>query len=138
YVNAIHLISAGQHVESLPITPADEVGQLGQALTKLVQIIQTRQRETEKISQITSHINAGLLLDEILENVYADFRELIPYNRIGFSVIDEDGQRVRARWAKSDQSHLAITRGYSAPLQGSSLQKIIQTQKPRIINDLEK
>ncbi len=138
YVNAIRQISAGQHIDLLPLTPADEVGQLGQALTRLAQIIETRQRETEKISRITSDINAGLLLDEILEKVYADFRDLIPYNRIGFSVIEDDGQTVRARWAKSDQASMILTRGFSASLRGSSLEKIMQTRKPRIINDLEK
>ena len=138
YVNAIRQISAGQHIDLLPLTPADEVGQLGQALTRLAQIIETRQRETEKISRITSDINAGLLLDEILEKVYADFRDLIPYNRIGFSVIEDDGQTVRPRWAKSDQASMILTRGFSASLRGSSLEKIMQTRKPRIIIDLEK
>lgn len=138
YVNAIQRISQGYHIDALPITPVDEVGQLGQALARLAHIIELRQRETDKISQITAHINAGLMLDEILENVYADFRDLIPYNRIGFSLIEDDGLTVRARWAKSDQPHMAIKRDYRASLRGSSLEKIIQTQKPRIINDLEK
>ena len=138
YVAVIHQIGEGRPVDVVPTAPADEVGQLGQALSRLARIIATRQREMEKISQITIHMNEGLLLDEILENVYADFRDLIPYNRIGFSLIEDDGQTVRARWAKSDQESMSLKRDYSAPLRGSSLEKIIQTQKPRIINDLEK
>ncbi|MBZ0278110.1 MAG: GAF domain-containing sensor histidine kinase, partial [Anaerolineae bacterium] len=113
------------------------VGRLGNALSHLAQSIENRYRETEKLGQITTHINAGLVLDEILDHVYDDFRELIPYNRIGFSQLEDDGKVVRARWAKTDQPSVALNRGHSAPLAGSSLQEIIRTGNPRIINDLE-
>jgi signal transduction histidine kinase len=44
--------------------------------------------------------------------------------------------QVRACWAKSDQPVLKLTKGYSAPLAGSSLETIMTTGQPRIINDL--
>ena len=44
---------------------------------------------------------------------------------------------MRARWAKTDQPTAVLEVGYSAPLKGSSLETIIRTGKPRIINDLD-
>lgn len=43
---------------------------------------------------------------------------------------------VRARWVKTDQPAMFLSRDYTAPLEGSSLQTIIDTGQPRIINDL--
>jgi signal transduction histidine kinase len=62
---------------------------------------------------------------------------VIPYNRIGFSLIAEDGETVVARWARSDLEVVKLGAGFRAALAGSSLQAILETGEPRIINDLE-
>jgi signal transduction histidine kinase len=136
YIEATERLRQGDYEVDVPVTPPDEVGQLGQALQALAHDLDIRRAELQKLDQITARINAGLLLDDILDNVYDDFRSLIPYNRIGFSLIDESGDTVTARWARSDQPEIHLKRGYSAPLAGSSLQQIIETGEPRILNDL--
>lgn len=113
----------------------DEISRLGQALHGLAQTLERRYRQMQKLNEITSHINAGLLLDEILEHIYRGFQDVIPYNRIGFSLIEDNGHTVRAYWARSDHPIL-LGKGYAASLAGSSLQTIIQSGHPRIINDL--
>lgn len=133
---AARQLTDGHYAVELPVIQDDELNELSQALIDLAKTLEGRYRELNRIDQITSRINAGLLLDEILDNVYQDFRELIPYNRIGFALIDDDGQTVRARWARSDQPRLKLKRGFSARLAGSSLEKIIDTGAPRILNDL--
>jgi len=135
YVEAIQRLKRGEYELAVPVG-SDEIGQLGEALCDLARALESRNREAQKLDQITARINAGLLLDDILENVYHDFRRIIPYNRIGFSLIENDGQTVRARWAKSDQPEIKLTTGYTAPLEGSSLQTILTTGRPRILNDL--
>ncbi len=87
--------------------------------------------------KVTEDINAGLVLDEVLGHVFESFRPIIPYSRIGFSLLEDEGKTVRARWARSDASTLRISAGYQAPLKGSSLERIIETGRPRILNDLE-
>lgn len=111
-------------------------GPLDNAFRRLAAQLEQQALETEKINQITANINAGLLLDDILELVYHDFRHVIPYNRIGFALIENDGRTVRAYWAKSDQPALRLTKDYAAELAGSSLETIIATGRPRILNDL--
>jgi hypothetical protein len=94
--------------------------------------------EFQKLSAITAHINAGLLLDDVLERMYVELCEIIPYDRIGVSFLEDEGQTVRSRWVKSSMPSARLLGDYAAPLVGSSLESVIVTGKPRIINDLTK
>lgn len=141
----LQYIEAAEHLKKghydLDLSPTafaanDTVGQLGVALHELARTLERRYQEIQRLEQITRHINAGLLLDEILENVYRDFRDIIPYNRIGCALLEDDGRILRARWAKSDRPEVRLYVGYEAPMAGSSLEQILQTGRPRIINDL--
>ncbi len=114
----------------------EQMDQLGLALRELAEVLSQRQREREKLNQITSNINAGLFLEDILEIVYESFHDVIPYNRIGFSLIEKDGNTVRSLWAKSDQQIMLLKANYTGTLTGSSLGTIISTSCPRIIADL--
>jgi len=125
----MHLVDPAAAGDSLP----DEVGKLAGTLQSVADQLELRIREMETLNRITMMINEGLLLEDILNKVYEGFRGVIPYNRIGFSLIE--GDRVVARWARSDRA-LALGAGYSAALDGSSLQRIVETGRPRIINDL--
>ncbi len=89
-----------------------------------------------KLARITERINYGVELEEVLDALYQEMRELIPYNRIGFSLIDQPSGEVVARWSRSDRPML-LKRGYRAQLKGSTLERIIETMQPRVINDLE-
>lgn len=118
-------------------TGDDEVGQLGQALVELGRVMEQQFGQIQILSQVTAQINAGLILDEVLNQVYESFRPLIPYDRIGFSLLEEDGQTARSRWVRSDAPNIKIGVNYSGRMAGSSLQQIIETGQPRILNDLE-
>lgn len=115
----------------------EQVSRLGVALQELADSLDRRLLESEHLGRITTQINQGLLLDEVLDKVFESFQGVIPYNRIGFSLIGEDGTSVVARWARSDLGALNLGAGYRASLAGSSLQGILDTGRPRIINDLE-
>jgi signal transduction histidine kinase len=93
--------------------------------------------ERERLDDIIARVNSGLFLDEILDNIYRDFKPLIPYDRIGLSFIKDEGKTVLACWARSDLAPLKLASDFSAPLAGSSLADVLQTGKPRILNDLE-
>lgn len=137
YIAVAEELKNGRYNIQIPAeSDNDDLGRLGKVLQDLASALERRYREIQKLDQITWDINAGLLLDEILENVYRDFREIIPYNRIGFSLLEDDGRIIRSHWAKSDQPKISLDVGYEAELEGSSLQQIMQTGRPRIINDL--
>ncbi len=138
YIEIAERLKQGDYDLDLAVSPVDEVGKLGQALQGLAQTLETHYHELQKLDEITSHINAGLLLDDVLENIYRNFQAIIPYNRVGFALIENESPtaRVQACWAKSDQSVLKLVKGYAAPLAGSSLKTIMETGQPRIINNL--
>jgi signal transduction histidine kinase len=137
-IDAAERLGRGEFdLADLPADPDDEVAHLGRALHRLAADLEHRVREETRLYEITSQINAGLLLDDVLDNVFEGFRGIIPFDRIGFSLIDADGDHVTARWARSDVEPLRLSAGYRAALAGSSLQEIIDTGRPRIINDLE-
>jgi signal transduction histidine kinase len=135
-IEVVRRFAEGHFDLDFAAAPDDEIGPLEQALKELGISLVSRRNELQKLDSITQVINTGLLLDDILENIYESFHNVIPYNRIGFSLIDKDDQTVRSHWARTDQPRVHLKKGYSAPLAGSSLQTIIETGKPRILNDL--
>ncbi|MGB9738847.1 ATP-binding protein [Chloroflexus sp.] len=120
----------------VPCNNDECLSRLAASLRELVKTLARRQHELEMLHRITSRINAGPMLDEILDGVYNDFRDVIPYERIGCALLEEGGKVVRARWARTSLPTVHLKRGYAAAMAGSSLEKIIQTGQPRIINDL--
>jgi class 3 adenylate cyclase len=115
----------------------DDVARLGWAIDALGHRLERLFEEARLVSAVTRDVNRGLLLDEVLERIYESFRGVIPYERIGFALLSEDGARVRAHWARSDAETPRLPRGYTAPLAGSSLAGVLATGRPRILNDLE-
>ncbi len=136
YIAATEQMKHGQFDLEVPTTPPDDIGRLGSALRDLARSLEARYREVQQLERITTRINAGLLLDDVLDNVFQDFREVIPYERIGLALLEDDGQLVRARWARSDLPVVKINRHFAQPLAGSSLEGILRTGQPRILNDL--
>lgn len=103
----------------------------------LKDLVAVRTAELEKLAGLAEIINSAVLPEEVLQHVYDSFRPTIPYDRIGFGAITEDGLSLSAQWACSDAERLEISKGFEASLVGSSLETILETGEPRIINDLE-
>ena len=137
YREAVEALAKGEFSAGPPIEGGgDEIGKLGLALAELRRTLEQKENEDRKLAGITEEINSGLILDEVLNHVYNSFRSIIPYERIGFSLLEEDGKIVRSHWVRSESPVVLLSAGYKAPLEGSSLQEIILTGRPRILNDL--
>jgi signal transduction histidine kinase len=134
-IKTLASLRMGSPKPHLSAEPQDDIGLLEQLVGDIV----TEFDEFDKLSRITEKINAGLVLDEVWNFTYTSFRALIPYERIGCALIESGGEKgdiVRARWCRSEAPVIKLGKGYSALLKGSSLEKIIQTRTPRILNDL--
>lgn len=136
FIDAASDLMRGNFQIDVPLAPLDDIGRLGLALRELASTLDRRYRELEKLIEITSHVNSGLLLEEILDQVYREFRAFIPYDRIGFSLLEDEGRVLRAFWARCDYAEIYLRGGYAAPMVGSSLEGILRTRQPRILNDL--
>lgn len=127
----------GQFPLEVPMAEGDEIDHMGEMLIELGKELEHKYRELEALTRITEKINAGMLLDEVLDYIYDSFHGLIPYERIGLALLEEGGKLVRSRWLRTTAPQVKIQIGYSAKLEGSSLKRILETGEPRIINNLE-
>jgi diguanylate cyclase (GGDEF)-like protein len=138
YAGALRRIRDGTFSIALPEARDSAMRQLGAEIGALAGVLEQRFDQISRLSQISLDMNAGLMLDEILERAYQSFRGVIPYDRIGCALIDHAAWAVRARWARTEAAQVCIGQGYEQPLTGSSLEEIISSGRPRILNDLER
>ena len=141
YRRAAQAMARGQFRPPLPGVvegPAgDEIDRLGRALARLGVALERKFAEANALIRLGERVNAGLVLAEILDQIFDSFRSIIPYDRIGCSLLEDEGQTVRAVYSRQIGAAPKLGIGYSAPLAGSSLAGIIETGRPRILNDLE-
>lgn len=89
------------------------------------------------VCSVLERMSAGLGVEEVCDQLYESMHVLLPYDRIGLAVVSEDGTRALSRWARSSTRRLTLDHGYTAELEGSSLQQLVEDGEPRIIDDLE-
>lgn len=89
------------------------------------------------IIEINKKLLSGTYYQDILDYTFDALKNKIPYDRIGIALIEEkQGQQVISmNWVKSNIPISYINIPYSVPL-SSSLKKIIDSNQPRIINNL--
>lgn len=135
-----HHLEAIKHITHSAETNvnADAVRQFDEELNQLSQWLHDKFDEFMQILAVSTELNKGLLLEDVLERIYTFFKQVIPYDRIGCALVDEGGESITAFWAHTAyQTDLQISKGYSARLQGTSLETVLSSGRPRIINDLE-
>lgn len=90
----------------------------------------------EFLENIFNDISKGNDFDLVFDSIYKNLIKFIPYNRIGVGVLSYNEKEIFAIANMSD-SETYLGAGYSILLEKTSLNKIINSQKPRIINDLD-
>ncbi len=91
--------------------------------------------ELRLLNQITQRINLGNSLDEVLDLIFERLREFIPCNRIAVALTDESKSALTLFSVRCDGA-AALPRGYSGRIAGSSLEGLLRTGEPRVLNDL--
>ena len=115
----------------------DGLGEFGDGFRELVLRFKKISRQLELSSKFDEQVNQGIRLPDVLEGIYREFKGIIPYNRIGVALLEQDAQVARSCWAKCDKGDFELGKGYSSQLAGSSLADILSSGKSRVINDLE-
>ena len=107
--------------------------------TKLKMPKMAKEAEIKKLillSDITEKINRGKTFDDVFDIIYEKLSEIVPYNRIGVALVDEEADKVTLMVARSD-GEMHLKPGYSGRIKGSSLERLIRYGETRIINDLK-
>ena len=76
------------------------------------------------IMEINSAIHSGATLDEMFEIIFDQLKRIIPYDRIGLSLLDENVEFVTVAKVKSDNPIL-LNKGYRVHLAGTSLPALL-------------
>lgn len=137
YQAAIRALRDGRYNLSVPVDHSDEIGKLGHDLNELAQELERKFIEVSKVREISEEVSAGLFLNDVLSRIYDNFRLVIPYDRMGCALLNDENKSLTAYWEKSDAPKMKLNVGFTALMAGSSLQQIIETGQPRILNDLE-
>jgi diguanylate cyclase (GGDEF)-like protein len=138
YSDAVRKLKEGQFSISFPVEETNTTFiDFESALLQLAAWLEVRFTEFNKLQEISADISQGSLLDDVLERIYNTFKQVIPFDRIGCALISDDQQIVKAHWAKTDHPEkIKLAHGYTSQLAGSSLEPILHSQQPRILNDL--
>jgi len=93
-------------------------------------------RRLATLSTAVEHINRGTTVEQILDVVFTDFRDLVPYDRIAVTIIDDD--RSTLRWiAIRSAAPIELAVGYTCTIKGSPLEAVIGRGEMRIVTDFE-
>lgn len=91
----------------------------------------------DAVERINRKVAARSSLGEVLDFVYDSTRGLYPCDRLGLALVEDDGRRIAARWARAEYAPLRLTVGYAEPVRGGSFETVLRTGKVRILPDLE-
>ena len=99
--------------------------------------LSNRVRISAIFDQMHRQMNSKVSYEETLDSLFTAFDSIVPFDRIGIAVLDEENKKICLRWVKSKMPINNLEKDYCIKVTPSILE-IIHSESPRIINDLEK
>jgi len=96
-----------------------------------------RTAELSKLAEVTEYINRAVKVEEVLDHIYDTLHEVVPYDRIGLALLAEDGNIARLVWSRNQTYTSGARSGHAAPIRGPALARMLESDTPQIVNDLQ-
>jgi signal transduction histidine kinase len=93
--------------------------------------------ELRALATINQKISGMATLEELIDFLFESTVDIFPCDRIGIVFIEDDGARLVSRYVVANYAPLLLGADYTRDLDGSSLERVVNQGRPRIINDLE-
>ena len=123
------------------VMEGDHEEQVGKSdLAPVFSEVKTVLNQFNSLIMLMENLSKNVPFKDILEYIYNTFSVYIPYTHIGVALIDENKKVITASYAASGQYHENLpvrVLGTKVILEETSLSRIIESGKVRIINDLE-
>lgn len=100
-------------------------------------MVRARTAEIDLTAALAEKISTALHVEEVLEHVYESMDSIIPYDRIGYAEVDPESNVARAVWARSKVGEIRLETLYEAAVAETSLGEVLESGKPRVLNDLQ-
>ncbi|MDA1190893.1 MAG: sigma 54-interacting transcriptional regulator [Candidatus Poribacteria bacterium] len=91
---------------------------------------------TASVVHILDRIREARSLDDVFQLIYADLQPVVPHDRLGLALLDESSGRLVQVKTVSNRP-IRLDNGYSARVEGTSLEGILQRGEIRVLNDLQ-
>ena len=90
------------------------------------------------LGEVSTKLSDGQDFTDILDFLFNTLNIIIPYERIGIALVEEESNPplICSKWLRTKLPKVYLGENYCAPIQGTSLERILKTGQPRIINDL--
>lgn len=95
------------------------------------------QEEKDILRGINQRVAKGMDLKEILDFVFDETAKILPLDRLDVAFIEDDNTRLVLYYTKTSYLEIHLLQGYSSDIQGGSIQIVLNTGYPSIINDLK-
>lgn len=125
---SLERMAQGGFDHQLPVESDDEIGRLRVSINHLT-------HRLKSMSRLVEEINSGATFEETFDYMFNSMQGFVPYDRIGVALLDDDGRTLRTARARSKYS-IYLGTGYSGDIHKSSLAQVIESGRPRILNDL--
>jgi two-component system NtrC family sensor kinase len=112
--------------------------QLGVAIenTRLIASLRDKMKQIELINEISSVVNSSLSIGHIFRLVVSEIKKTIDFDRASINLLDEDNNVLKI-FALDTKRPTRLTKGVTAPMEGTSAGWAATSQRPWINYDLK-